>query len=99
MHAVAAAYPQSTLNGTPTDSSLNGTASYETHLAGQEESGCVYLSAPPPPEPSGQDCDDLLTEFNTPQGLNLFFKSIVNVMLGKHCTLITAAKKSKVFST
>ena len=28
MHAVAAAYPQSTLNGTPTDSSLNGTASY-----------------------------------------------------------------------
>ena len=37
MHAVAAAYPQSTLNGTPTDSSLNGTASYETHLAGQEE--------------------------------------------------------------
>ena len=41
MHAVAAAYPQSTLNGTPTDSNLNGTASYETHLAGQEESGCV----------------------------------------------------------
>ena len=42
VHALAAAYPQSTLNGTPTCSILNGTVSYETYVAGQEESGCVY---------------------------------------------------------
>ena len=41
MHAEAAAYPQSILNGTLTRSSLSGTASYETYVAGQEESGCV----------------------------------------------------------
>ena len=41
MHVVAGAYPQSTLNGTPTHSSLSGTESYETYVAGQEESGCV----------------------------------------------------------
>ena len=35
------AYPQSTLNSTPSCSSLSGTASYETYIAGQEESGCV----------------------------------------------------------
>ena len=41
VHAVAAAYPQSILNGTPTCSSHSDTASYETYVAGQEESGCV----------------------------------------------------------
>ena len=41
MHAVTAAYPQSTLNSTLTGSSLSSTASYETYVAGQEESGCV----------------------------------------------------------
>ena len=30
---VAAAYPQSTLNGTPTCCSLSGTASYKTYVA------------------------------------------------------------------
>ena len=37
MHAVAAAYPLSILNGTPTCSRLKG-----TETAGQEESGCVF---------------------------------------------------------
>ena len=41
VQAVAAAYPQSTLNGTLSLSSFSGTVSYETYLAGQEESGCV----------------------------------------------------------
>ena len=41
VHAAATAYPKSTLIGTPTCSSLSGTASYETHIAGKEESGCV----------------------------------------------------------
>ena len=45
MHAVAAAYPQSTLNSTATYSSLSGTASYETYVAGQGESGCVHIPA------------------------------------------------------
>ena len=40
VHAMAAAYPQSTLNSTPTGSSLSGTSSYETYVAFQEESGC-----------------------------------------------------------
>ena len=31
---VAAAYPQSTLNDTPTFSSLRGTLAYETYVAG-----------------------------------------------------------------
>ena len=39
-HVVAAVYPQTTLNGTPTCSSLSGTASYETYVVGQKESGC-----------------------------------------------------------
>ena len=34
-------FPQSTLNGTPICSNPSGTASYETCVAGQEESGCV----------------------------------------------------------
>ena len=44
MHPVtadSAEYPHSTLNGTPTCSSYIGTALYETHVAGQEESGHV----------------------------------------------------------
>ena len=41
MHAVTAVCPKSTLNSTPTRSSLSGTASYETYIAGQKESGCV----------------------------------------------------------
>ena len=44
MRAVAVAYPQSTLNDAPTCSSLSGTASYETYVAGQEESGYVYTA-------------------------------------------------------
>ena len=40
-HAVAAKYPHSTLHSILTCSSLSGTALYETHVAGQEESGCV----------------------------------------------------------
>ena len=45
VHEVLAAYPQSTLIGTPTCSSLSGTTSYETYIAHQEESGCVLLLA------------------------------------------------------
>ena len=41
---VTAAYPQSTLNGTPTDSSLNSTASYETHLAGRRNLDVIFGS-------------------------------------------------------
>ena len=41
--AVAAEYPQSILNGTPTCSNHSGTALYETNVAGEEESGCVCL--------------------------------------------------------
>ena len=40
MHAVAAAYPQGTFNGNPTCSTLKGTVSYETYVAGQKESKC-----------------------------------------------------------
>ena len=42
--AVAAEYPLSTLEGTC--SSHSGTAFFETHVAGQEESGCVGLMWP-----------------------------------------------------
>ena len=42
MHPVAVEYPHSILSGTLTCSSHSGTALYETHVAGQEESGCVY---------------------------------------------------------
>ena len=38
---IATAYPKSTLNSTPTCSSLSGTGSYETHIAGKEKYGCV----------------------------------------------------------
>ena len=41
MHPVAAEYPHSTLNGTLNCSGHIGTELYETHVAGQEESGCV----------------------------------------------------------
>ena len=41
VHPVAAEYPHSTLKGTPSCSSQSGTALYETHEAGQEESGCA----------------------------------------------------------
>ena len=43
---VAAAYSQSTPNGTAklSRSSLSGTPSYETYIAGQEVSGCVIPS-------------------------------------------------------
>ena len=50
VHAVAAMYLQSTLNGIPTCSSLSGTTSYETYTAGQEESGYVsfdFRKTPP----------------------------------------------------
>ena len=40
VHAVAAAYPQSTVSHTLTCSNLSGTASYETHIADLEKSGC-----------------------------------------------------------
>ena len=42
MHAVAAAYPQSTVNGTPSavSSAVLGYVR-PTYVAGQEESGCV----------------------------------------------------------
>ena len=41
---VAAAYPQSTLNGTLTRSSLSGTALYETYVAGWKNlHGCVIV--------------------------------------------------------
>ena len=43
MHAVAAEYPHSTLNGTLTCSSHSGASSYETQVADQEESGCVEV--------------------------------------------------------
>ena len=39
MQYIASANPQSTLTG----SSIRGTASYETYVACQEESGCVYM--------------------------------------------------------
>ena len=42
VHAIAAEYPLSTVNGTLTCSSLSGTELYETCIAGQEESGCVH---------------------------------------------------------
>ena len=38
---VASEYPHSILNGTGTCSSHSGTGYYETHVAGQGESGCV----------------------------------------------------------
>ena len=41
--AVAAEYPHSTFNGTPSCSSHGSTPLYETHVAGQEESGCVWV--------------------------------------------------------
>ena len=40
-HPVAAEYTYSTRNSTSTCSNHIGTALYETHVAGQEESGCV----------------------------------------------------------
>ena len=43
-HPVAAEYPHSSINGTPTCSSHIGTALYDNHVAGQEESGCVGFS-------------------------------------------------------
>ena len=43
---VGAAYPQSTLNGTLTCSSLSGTASYETYVAGRRNLD-VYKSLLP----------------------------------------------------
>ena len=39
MHAVTAAYPQSTLNNTPTCNSHGGTALYETYKSDREETG------------------------------------------------------------
>ena len=42
VHAIATAYPQSTLNSTPTCGSLSDTVSYETYIAGQEVSG-IYI--------------------------------------------------------
>ena len=39
MHAVAAEYPPSTPNSTPTCNSHGGTALYETYKADREESG------------------------------------------------------------
>ena len=41
VHVVAAEYPQSTLEGTPTYSSNSGTVSYDIYIAGQKES--VYV--------------------------------------------------------
>ena len=41
-HEVAAAYPHSTLKGTPTCSS-HSTVSHDAYIAGQEESECVVL--------------------------------------------------------
>ena len=40
-HPVAAESPHRTLKGTVSCSNHSGTALYETHVAGQEESGCV----------------------------------------------------------
>ena len=34
-YCITAAYPQSSLNGTPTCSSLNGTTSYVTYVVGE----------------------------------------------------------------
>ena len=45
VYAIAAVYPQSTLNDTPSCSSLGGTASYETYIAGQKGSRCVLYFA------------------------------------------------------
>ena len=45
VHAVAAEYPHSILNGTLTGSSNSCTVLYETHISSQEESGCVYYYA------------------------------------------------------
>ena len=39
--ALAAKYPRSTLKGSPACSNHNGTATYKTYVADQEESGCV----------------------------------------------------------
>ena len=41
VHAVAAEYPHSALEGTQTCSSHSGTELYDTYVASQEESGCV----------------------------------------------------------
>ena len=41
---VAAVHRLSTIKGTPTCSSLNNTASYETYVQGQEAPGSVVLS-------------------------------------------------------
>ena len=38
---VASKYPNTTLNGNATSSSLSGTEMYETHSTGPRESGCV----------------------------------------------------------
>ena len=46
VRAVAAAY-HSTLNGTQTCSNPSGTASYETYVVGQKESGCALPPDPP----------------------------------------------------
>ena len=40
---VAAVYSQNACNSTPTCNSLSGNASYETYIADQGESGCVYV--------------------------------------------------------
>ena len=40
MHAIAAAYPQSTLDGTPT-AVASAILHHKTYVAGQEELGCV----------------------------------------------------------
>ena len=54
VNAVAAVYPQkSTIKGTPT-CSTHSTELYETYLAGQEESGCVF----------SRDCNDILVYCN-----------------------------------
>ena len=43
VHPVAVEYPHNTPNGTPTCSSHVGTALYDTHVAGQKESGGVDI--------------------------------------------------------
>ena len=42
-YPLVAEYPHSTFNGTPTCSSHIGTALYETHVAGKEESRCEII--------------------------------------------------------
>ena len=44
---VTAAYPESTLNGTPTCNSLSGSASCETYVVGQEKCGCARATQYP----------------------------------------------------